>query len=85
MREKSPPFVRKIVCGLALSFRRKNIHLSLETFEFFFNVHTYNSEFIVAPISRNSTDKYPSLTLKSPQNSTPYIFLAQRRLMMPIH
>jgi len=31
----------------------------------FFNVYTYNSEFIVAPVSRNSINKYPSLTLKS--------------------
>jgi hypothetical protein len=63
--------VRGLVCGLALSCGRMIwfIFLLGRTFRIrcfnFFNVSKYRFEFIVAPLSKNSTNKIPSLSQKS--------------------
>ena len=57
----------------------------------FFNTCTYHSELIVAPLSKNYTNKISSLSQKTLDMTLPTevralnFFLAWRRLMMPFH
>jgi len=61
--------VRRLVCCLALSFRRRTRFifpgriLRIRCFNFL-NICTYYSEFVVVPLSKNSTYKIPSLSRK---------------------